>query len=144
MPEELRIFDALDQLRKLARFVDLAKLLPAFQRLTALFDGQPPLNSPGAVGLLIDEIVLTAHAVADATITDRDDAVVDGLTKIVNDTTLKPIIVSIIEWLLIDDGEPERMPVWDAQAFTTAGVDFPAVVEYLGELIARRKAWKGE
>ena len=143
MPEALKIFDALDQLRKLARYVDLAKVVPAFQRLAALFDGSPPLDSPGAASVLVDEFVVAAHAVADATITDRDDAVVDGLAKLAGDATLRPILVSLIEWLLVED-EPERLPIMDEpEAFTAAAIDFQAIVEFFRALIALYKAWKG-
>ena len=143
MPEALKIFDALDQLRKLARYVDLAKVVPAFQRLAALFDGSPPLDSPGAAGVLVDEFVLAAHAVADATITDRDDAVVDGLAKLAGDATLRPIIVGVLEWLLTSD-EPERMPLVDTAQFEAAAIDFQAIVEFFRALIALYKAWKGQ
>ena len=144
MPEALKIFDALDQLRKIAKYVDLAKVVPAFQRLAALFDGSPPLDSPGAASVLVDEFVVAAHAVADATITDRDDAVVDGLAKLAGDATLRPIIVGVLEWLLTTDGEPERMPLVDTEAFTAAGIDFAAIVEFFRALIALYKAWKGQ
>lgn len=140
---DLRIFDALDQLRKLAKFFDLSKLVPAFQRVSAVFDGQPPLDSPGGVDAVVDEFMLAAAAVADATITNRDDAVVDGLAKLAGDATLRPVIVGVLEWLLVSDGEPERMPLFDTQAFTAAGIDFAALVAYFKELVAMYKAWKG-
>ena len=143
MPEALKIFDALDQLRKIAKYVDLAKVVPAFQRLAALFDGSPPLDSPGAAGVLVDEFVVAAHAVADATITDRDDAVVDGLAKLAGDATLRPIIVGVLEWLLTSD-EPERMPLVDTAQFEAAAIDFQAIVEFFRALIALYKAWKGQ
>ena len=143
MPEALKIFDALDQLRKIAKYVDLAKVVPAFQRLAALFDGQPPLDSPGAAGVLVDEFVVAAHAVADATITDRDDAVVDGLAKLAGDATLRPILVGVLEWLLTSD-EPERMPLVDTEAFTAAGIDFAAILAFFRELLALYAAWKGQ
>ena len=142
MPE-LRIFDALDQLRQLSRMFDLPKLLPAYQRLVGLFDGVPDLSQPGAADALADEFMAAAAAIADATVTDRDDALVDGLGKIANDPTFRPIIVSILEWLLTQGGEPERMPFVDAQSFTAAGIDFAAIVEFFKGLVALYKAWKG-
>lgn len=127
----------------MAALGNLQNAIKIWRAAQPVFDGEPPLDAPGAIEARIDEVLVLGQVIAETTPTEGDNRILDGINRAWVNPDVKIIVAAAIRYAIDnlgdDDDDTIRLPVMDPQALSVAGIDLETIGEIVTLFVAAYK-----